>query len=111
VLLDISSGISKSEETPTKLDIWADYDPEKVKQGLQRSAGALAGIDRDALQRDIQSQLQQDSDGLSCLVECSLNLSTPETACFGNPIRYPEKTCWYNHAVFRKVILSGKKYL
>jgi hypothetical protein len=23
-------------------DIWADYDPEKVRQGLQRSAGVLA---------------------------------------------------------------------
>jgi hypothetical protein len=51
------------EETLKKLDIWADYDPEKVKQGLQSSAGALAGVDRDALKKDIRSQRQQDSNG------------------------------------------------
>ena len=27
--------------------IWADYDPTKVKAALQRSDGALAGIDRE----------------------------------------------------------------
>jgi hypothetical protein len=42
-------------------DIWADYDPEKVKQGLQRSAGALAGVDHEALKKDIKSQRQQES--------------------------------------------------
>jgi hypothetical protein len=44
-------------------DIWADYDPEKVRQGLQRSAGALKGVDHEALKKDIQSQRQQDSRG------------------------------------------------
>jgi hypothetical protein len=42
-------------------DIWADYDPEKVKQGLQSSAGALAGVDHEALKKDIKSQRQQQS--------------------------------------------------
>jgi hypothetical protein len=45
-------------------DIWADYDPEKVKQGLQSSAGALAGVDHEALRKDIKSQRQQESHSL-----------------------------------------------
>jgi hypothetical protein len=49
------------EDTPKKPDIWADYDPEKVRQGLKRSAGALAGVDHEALKKDIRSQRQQDS--------------------------------------------------
>jgi hypothetical protein len=51
------------EETPQKPDIWADYDPEKARQGLRKSAGALKGVDRDTLQRDIQNQRKQDSHG------------------------------------------------
>jgi hypothetical protein len=42
-------------------DIWADYDPEKVRQGLQRSAGALKGVDHEALKKDIQGQREQES--------------------------------------------------
>jgi hypothetical protein len=41
-------------------DIWADDDPVKVKQGLQRSAGALQGVAHEALKQDIKSQRQQD---------------------------------------------------
>jgi hypothetical protein len=44
-------------------DIWADYDPEKVRQGLQSSAGALKGVDTEALKKDIQGQRQQESHG------------------------------------------------
>jgi hypothetical protein len=44
-------------------DIWADYDPEKVKQGLQSSAGALKGVDHEALKKDIHSQRHQESNG------------------------------------------------
>jgi hypothetical protein len=44
-------------------DIWADYDPEKVKQGLQSSAGALQGVASAALKRDIRDQRKQDSHG------------------------------------------------
>jgi hypothetical protein len=51
------------ENAPEKADIWADYDPEKVKQGLKRSAGALAGVDHEALKKDIRSQREQDSRG------------------------------------------------
>jgi hypothetical protein len=44
-------------------DIWADYDPEKVRQGLQRSAGALEGVDIAALKQDIRDQRGQDTNG------------------------------------------------
>jgi hypothetical protein len=47
----------------TKQNIWSNYDPEKVQQGLKRSAGALKSVDRDTLQRDIQNQRKQDSHG------------------------------------------------
>ena len=51
------------EETPQKLDIWANYDPEKVREALRKSAGALKGVDIDALKQDIRDQREQDSKG------------------------------------------------
>jgi|SRR5918999_4381567 hypothetical protein len=51
------------EKAPKKPDLWTDYDPQRVRQGLKSSAGALAGVDRDALQKDIHRQRQQDSQG------------------------------------------------
>jgi hypothetical protein len=47
----------------TKQDIWKHYDPDKAREGLRKSAGALKGVDRDALQRDIHNQRKQDSQG------------------------------------------------
>ncbi len=44
-------------------DIWADYDPEKVRQALRQCAGALAGIDRKSLINDIRAAREQDSPG------------------------------------------------
>ena len=44
-------------------DIWADYDPEKVRQALLQSAGALAGIDRKSLLSDIHAAREQNSPG------------------------------------------------
>jgi hypothetical protein len=46
-----------------KPDIWTDYDPEKVREGLRKSAGALKGVDIEALKRDIRDQRKQDSHG------------------------------------------------
>ena len=51
------------EKAPKKPDLWTDYDPQRVRQGLKRSAGALAGVDRNALIVDIHRQRQQDSQG------------------------------------------------
>jgi hypothetical protein len=44
-------------------DIWEDYDPKKAREGLRKSAGALKGVDIEALKKDIQSQRQQDGHG------------------------------------------------
>jgi hypothetical protein len=44
-------------------DIWADYDPEKAREGIRKSAGALKGVDTETLKKDIQSQRAQDSHG------------------------------------------------
>lgn len=44
-------------------DIWANYDPERVRRALRESAGALAHIDREALKADIRAQRRQDSHG------------------------------------------------
>jgi hypothetical protein len=50
-------------EAEQAADIWADYDPEKVKQGLARSAGALAGVDPERLKQDIKQERHQASHG------------------------------------------------
>jgi hypothetical protein len=44
-------------------DIWSSYDPERVREALAQSAGALAGIDREELLADIRAQRGQDSQG------------------------------------------------
>jgi hypothetical protein len=44
-------------------DIWATYDPQKARESLRKSAGALQGVDIAALQRDIRDQRGQDSHG------------------------------------------------
>lgn len=44
-------------------DIWADYDPARVKAALRKSAGALATVDRQKLKKDIRKERQQASRG------------------------------------------------
>jgi len=44
-------------------DIWANYDPERVRRALRESAGAFASIDTEALKADIRAQRGQDSHG------------------------------------------------
>ena len=44
-------------------DIWADYDPKKAIEGIRKSRGALKGVDRETLQREIREQRGQDSKG------------------------------------------------
>ena len=44
-------------------DMWAGYDPEKVKAALRESAGALTGVDREALLQDLHEARQQESRG------------------------------------------------
>src|SRR5262249_41549346 len=44
---------------PQAKDVWAHYDPERARQALRASRGALAGVDRDALLADIHAQRGQ----------------------------------------------------
>ena len=44
-------------------DIWANYDPQRVKQAIRESAGILAGVDHNTLLRDIKEQRRQDNQG------------------------------------------------
>ena len=44
-------------------DLWAGYDPARVRAGLRQSAGALRGVDRDQLVKDLAEQREQDSRG------------------------------------------------
>ena len=44
-------------------NIWAGYDPAKVKEALRASAAALAGVDHEQLLRDMHEARAQDSHG------------------------------------------------
>jgi hypothetical protein len=44
-------------------NIWQNYDPKKAIEGIRKSKGALQGVDRDTLQREIREQRGQDSKG------------------------------------------------
>lgn len=44
-------------------DIFANYNAERVRKALQKSAGALTGVDRQALLADIHAQRRQASSG------------------------------------------------
>jgi hypothetical protein len=48
-------------QLPMQPDIWADYDPEKAREGLRKSKGALKGVDTEALKKDVKNQRQQES--------------------------------------------------
>jgi hypothetical protein len=44
-------------------DIWAGYDPGRVREGLRKSEGALVSVDRERLLADLAEQREQDSRG------------------------------------------------
>ncbi|MGH2534493.1 MAG: hypothetical protein ACRDJW_19675 [Thermomicrobiales bacterium] len=44
-------------------NIWAGYDPAQMRAALKYSAGALAGVDVDALKAELRAQRDQDSIG------------------------------------------------
>ena len=51
------------EREDAKPDIWATYDPERVRRALRESAGALSHIDRVAFKAEMRSLRGQDSHG------------------------------------------------
>lgn len=44
-------------------DIWAGYDPERVRQAFKASVGALANVDTEQLKADLKAQREQNSVG------------------------------------------------
>ena len=44
-------------------DLWADYNPERVRKMLRRTAGSWSGFDIDAFKAEIREQRGQDSHG------------------------------------------------
>ena len=55
VSIDKPMGLRHEREDP-----WKDYDPEKVREALRASRGALAGVDTDQLMKDIMAAREQD---------------------------------------------------
>ena len=55
--------VMEAEPTPEPRDIWAGYNPERVRQALRKSAGALADVDREELLADLREQREQNSRG------------------------------------------------
>jgi hypothetical protein len=55
--------IMRFNQKEKRQDIWQDYDPKKAIEGIRKSRGALKGVDRDTLQREIREQRGQDSKG------------------------------------------------
>ncbi len=53
----------KYESHPQKRNIWSHYDPQRVRAALKQSAGALQGVDRKELLRDLAAQRSQESPG------------------------------------------------
>jgi len=44
-------------------DIFAGYEPQRVRKALHQSAGILRNVDIDKLKRDLREQRAQDSSG------------------------------------------------
>ena len=44
-------------------DIWANYDPQRVREAFRKARGLLKGIDREKLKEDIREARGQDSRG------------------------------------------------
>ena len=47
--------------TERRKDIWAGYDPEKVREAVDKTAGAWADIDADALIADLYRAREEGS--------------------------------------------------
>jgi hypothetical protein len=58
-LLLEKDGVLYHLTTSSQEDIWKDYDPERVKAGLKKSAGALSGVDTKQLLLDIRQSREQ----------------------------------------------------
>ncbi len=60
MLMPVGTAVQRSHPKRT---IWTHYDPKRVRAALKTSAGALQGVDREALLSDLAVQRGQESTG------------------------------------------------
>ena len=60
MLMPVGTAVQRSH--PKRI-IWTHYDPKRVRAALKTSAGALQGVDREALLSDLAVQRGQESTG------------------------------------------------
>jgi hypothetical protein len=63
ILIVLERSGSRFRVTREVEDVWAGYDPRRVRRALRESRGALDGVDVEALKRDLREQRSQDSLG------------------------------------------------
>jgi hypothetical protein len=64
VMVERQGQLFRLEREPGKqADIWAGYSPDHARQAVRESAGALRGVNRKQLLRDLREQREQDSHG------------------------------------------------
>ena len=61
MLMPVGTAVRRSR--PQRRTIWTHYDPKRVRAALKTSAGALQGVDREQLLRDLAVQRGQQSTG------------------------------------------------
>jgi hypothetical protein len=62
VALLMPLGATLTQQPPaTHEDVWADYNPEKVRAALAQSAGTLAGVNSKRLLTDIRNERSQEN--------------------------------------------------
>jgi hypothetical protein len=55
--------VREADTMQTTDDPWANYDVEKVLQAIEMGAGALKGVDTEALLKEIYESREQDTPG------------------------------------------------
>lgn len=63
MLMPVGAVVQRRADHLHKHTIWTRYDPQRVKAALKQSAGALQGVNREELLRELTSQRSQESTG------------------------------------------------
>lgn len=59
----VKDGVRYRVELAEGDDIWAGYDPERMREALRQTAGSWREIDTEALKAEIREMRGQDSEG------------------------------------------------
>jgi len=63
MLMPVGAVVPRRADHQKKRTIWTHYDPQQVRAALKQSAGALQGVERKVLLRDLATQRSQESTG------------------------------------------------